>query len=247
MAAYAVVTLAVVTALEAGRPAGPLPGAAATFPAEMLQRFAVFTRGSYIAQLPSRFEDYTLNGIVLLPLTAPFIVSLFLLGALAGRLGWLTHPQRHPRVWRNARLIGWASAPAAAIGAVLNFVALRDTPGDPPYLGVAFAQASFGLMALYVAAIVAWRDKAPVAAAIRWLAPAGRMPLTNYLMQSLLMGLLLSGWGLGWGASLRHAELALLALGIVAAQIVASRAWMARFGQGPVEALWRRWTYPRVA
>jgi uncharacterized membrane protein YeiB len=30
-------------------------------------------------------------------------------------------------------------------------------------------------------------------------------------------------------------------------QIVASRAWIARFGQGPVEALWRRATYgPRA-
>jgi uncharacterized protein len=57
------------------------------------------------------------------------------------------------------------------------------------------------------------------------------------------MGALLSGWGLGWGAALGKAQLALLALAIVAVQIAASRAWIARFGQGPVEALWRRVTY----
>jgi uncharacterized protein len=69
------------------------------------------------------------------------------------------------------------------------------------------------------------------------------MPLTNYIVQSVVMGLLLSGWGFGLGAVLGRAELALLALVIVAAQLVASRAWIARFGQGPLEAVWRRVTY----
>jgi uncharacterized protein len=96
---------------------------------------------------------------------------------------------------------------------------------------------------LYVALIVRWRDTPAMRAAIAWLAPAGRMPLTNYIMQSLIMGALLSGWGLALGASLRHAELALLALAIVFVQVVASRIWIARFGTGPMEALWRRATY----
>jgi uncharacterized protein len=78
---------------------------------------------------------------------------------------------------------------------------------------------------------------------IAWLAPAGRMPLTNYIAQSVAMGLLLSGWGLGLGASASRAELALLALAIVAVQLVASRAWIGRFGEGPLEAVWRRATY----
>jgi uncharacterized protein len=82
---------------------------------------------------------------------------------------------------------------------------------------------------------------------IRCLAPAGRMPLTNYVAQSFVMGLLLSGWGLGLGAVFSRAELALLALAIVAVQIVASRAWIARFGQGPLEAMWRRATYGKEA
>jgi uncharacterized protein len=69
------------------------------------------------------------------------------------------------------------------------------------------------------------------------------MPLTNYIAQSVAMGLLLSGWGFGLGASASRAELALLALAIVAVQLVASRAWIGRFGEGPLEAVWRRATY----
>jgi len=69
------------------------------------------------------------------------------------------------------------------------------------------------------------------------------MPLTNYLMQAVILGALLTGWGLGWGAHLGRAELALLALAIVAVQIVVSRWWIGCVGQGPIEALWRRVTY----
>jgi uncharacterized protein len=69
------------------------------------------------------------------------------------------------------------------------------------------------------------------------------MPLTNYLLQSCAMGALLSGWGLGLGAEMSRAQLALLGVALVAAQLLASRAWIMRFGQGPLEAAWRAWTY----
>ena len=212
-------------------------------PAELLDHFALGVGGSWIEQLGPRIEDYLslLSNVLLTGF--PFIVGLFLLGALAGRLGWLTRPERYPRLWRAATWIGLAALPFAAVAAWLNYRSTLTTPGD--IRAVAYGLASFGsgLACLYVALIVRARDMPSVRAAIRWLAPAGRMPLTNYLMQSVISGVLLTGWGFGLAARLRHAELALLALGIALAQIAASRWWIARFGQGPVEALWRQATY----
>ncbi len=40
-------------------------------------------------------------------------------------------------------------------------------------------------------------------------------------------------------------ELALLAVAIVVVQLLLSRLWIGAFGQGPVEALWKRATYRR--
>lgn len=221
-------------------PADDAPNAEA-----MQARFALYATGSYAAQWTARLEDYgwaTVSGAVF---GLPLLLGLFTLGALAGRLGWLTHPQRHPRVWRAAVWIGLAALPFAVAGAWLNLVAASEARLDT--LGFTLASLGIPLAALYLAAIVRWRAAPPVAAAIRWLAPAGRMPLTNYLLQSVLMGVLLSGWGLGWGAALGRGELALLALAIVVAQVAASRLWIARFGSGPVEALWRAFTYGRSA
>jgi uncharacterized protein len=76
-----------------------------------------------------------------------------------------------------------------------------------------------------------------------WLVPVGRMALTNYPMQSLLLMLVLQGVGLGWGAHLSHAGLMLLAGAIMLLQLVWSHWWMARHAMGPVEALWRRYTH----
>ncbi len=78
---------------------------------------------------------------------------------------------------------------------------------------------------------------------VAWLAPAGRMPLTNYLLQSVAMGALLSGWGLALGITASYAETSALALGVFLLQLVVSRWWLARHAQGPLEAVWRAWTY----
>jgi uncharacterized protein len=85
----------------------------------------------------------------------------------------------------------------------------------------------------------------------RWLRPlrdAGRMPLTNYLLQTALASFLFYGWGLGWwNAAGPAAETALAVVLFVAVQLPLSSAWMKRFRYGPLEGIWRRFTYGRPA
>lgn len=209
-------------------------------PQEMLQRLATYTTASWLDQLPLRAGDYASLLANTLLGAGPFVVALFLLGALAGRQGWLARPQRHPRVRRAAVRFGMLGLVVSATAAWINTGVALEQPDDPSPLGTVLMFLGFPLMALYVAAIVRWRDAPPVRAAIAWLAPAGRMPLTNYLLQSVAMGALLSGWGLGLGASLGHAALAGIALAIAAVQVLVSRAWIASGRAGPVETLWRR-------
>lgn len=228
---------------EGLRQAFPPQDDPAQVPDGALERLTAYVQGSYLEQVGPRIGDFlsVLGSTALLGV--PQIMALFLLGAVAGRLGWLARPERHPRVWRAAGRIGLLALPVAVAGAWINFETMRDSPGDPGAVGTALQSLSAPLAGLYVAAFVRWQQAPAVRRFIVWLAPAGRMPLTSYLAQSALMGLLLSGWGFGLGAELGRAELALLALVIVVVQVAASRAWMARFGEGPLEALWRRVTY----
>jgi len=228
--------------LEVGRQDAQIDGES-TLPLSTMHAFLVYTEGGFVEQLGTRLDDYF--GVLLssLSLSIPQIVGLFLLGVLAGRLGWFARPERHARLWEAATWLGLLAVPFAAYGEWLNYEAVRNRPGDASSAGFLLQFFGSALACFYVAALVRLRNSPPVARLIHWMAPAGRMPLTNYLVQSVLMGLLLSGWGLGLGAELNRTELALLALGIVPAQWVISRWWIARFGKGPMEAWWARATY----
>lgn len=240
LVAYGVITAVMAAGL--GLYDRAVPPKSTQIPAEALTRFAAASEGSYPQYLSGNVSDY-LSMLGAAPLALPFVLGMFLLGALAARQGWLTRPERHTRLWRRVAWLGAAMLPLAAVLGWAAFDSLRQWPellGGMPFVALAL---TFPITGLYLAWILAKRDAGWMRAVIDWLAPAGRMPLTNYLSQSVLMGLLLSGWGLGWGKDLGVAALSLLALCIVLVQMVTSRIWMARFGTGPVEALWKRATY----
>jgi uncharacterized protein len=241
--AFALLTIASALLFELSRHALPAGVDPAQLPDSAIERLTVYTQAGFVPQIGVRLGDFlgVLGAIAVL--AVPQLMGLFLLGALAGRLGWLAQPLRHARLWRSATWIGLAALPFAAAGAWLNFVMMRDAPGDPGFIGYALQNAGSLLACLYVAAFVRNQHRPAMQRMIAWLAPAGRMPLTNYIAQSIVMGALLSGWGLGLGDQLSRAALALLALAIVGLQLAVSRRWIARFGQGPLEALWGRATY----
>ena len=77
------------------------------------------------------------------------------------------------------------------------------------------------------------------------LTAAGRCAFTNYIGTSVLMGAIFCGWGLGLGPEMPRVWLpAFVLLGWVA-MLSWPRWWLARYGQGPLEALWRRLSLPR--
>jgi uncharacterized protein len=71
------------------------------------------------------------------------------------------------------------------------------------------------------------------------------MALTNYLMQSLVIGFVLFGVGPGLALAGKIGTSAIF--GIVCTffivQMLISRWWLSRFAQGPAEWLWRALTY----
>jgi uncharacterized protein len=78
-----------------------------------------------------------------------------------------------------------------------------------------------------------------------WAAPVGRMAFSNYLAQSLIMGVIFYGYGFGlFGRTSVTAALA-IALAVYAAQAALSAWWLKRWRYGPVEWLWRSLMYGR--
>src|SRR5690606_3228321 len=78
---------------------------------------------------------------------------------------------------------------------------------------------------------------------LAWLAPAGRMALSNYLLQSIVCTSVFYGYGFGYFEQLPRAWQPLFVLLLFALQVLWSRWWLSRFRFGPMEWLWRALTY----
>ena len=130
---------------------------------------------------------------------------------------------------------------------------LARASGALPYLAQIYDmldQFVASLSLLYVAALVglARHARASLLAAriIGLIAACGRLALTNYLTQSLMMVLLLSSLGFGLASQAPFTRLALWGVVIVIGEAAASALYLRFFSTGPVEWLWRRLTYGRV-
>jgi uncharacterized protein len=74
------------------------------------------------------------------------------------------------------------------------------------------------------------------------------MPLTNYLLQTLIGVTLFYHWGFGlWGKVGPALDLLLAVAIFFVIQVPLTRWWLSRFQQGPMEYLWRVLTYGRGA
>ena len=175
------------------------------------------------------------------------LVSMFLLGAWFVRSGVMDDTARHLAFFRKLALYGLPLG--IGIGMLTGFIAISHTPGDRhDGWGIARGLVMLGNLPAclgYVGLVVTMLHSRTAASRIRVLAPLGRMALTNYLLQSLVCVAFFYGFGLGrWG--LPRAEQVLFVAAVFAAQVAFSHWWLARFRYGPMEWLWRGFTYRQV-
>ncbi len=148
--------------------------------------------------------------------------------------------------WRK-----WAWAGLVA-GLALNLAAglLVWSRGFPPYLtqGIFFGFSNLANIPLLLGGTVLlarWAARPHGGWLAERLVLAGRMALSNYVGTSLVMVLVFHGWAGGLFGTLHRGEMLLVVLLGWGLMLSFSRAWLARFSQGPLEWLWRCLTYWR--
>jgi uncharacterized protein len=187
------------------------------------QAFVSWLLGGWPYSIGTRIENWRI----------PKVLGIMLIGMILGRrlvVGTLLGDRR--RLWA-ALLAG------VAVGAPLSIL-YAATPGASQ-TSLAAILGTVPLAFAYAAGFVLIWDRARPA--LRLLAWPGRMALTNYLMHSLLGIILFYGIGFGLVGRLGPPGFYAIAVAIFAVQILLSRWWLERFGQGPMERLWRRLTY----
>jgi uncharacterized protein len=175
----------------------------------------------------------------------PIIFGMFLLGLFAAKHRLFHHAPDHQGFFR--RVLLWAG-PVGLIGNTVFFLSSDAQSENPASLWFVAGTAglSLGATALalfYVSGLTLLAQRESWLPRLAWLAPVGRMALTNYLAQSLICTTIFYSYGLALFGRVGPTAGLLLTFGIFIAQIFWSRWWMSRFRFGPAEWLWRRLTY----
>jgi len=81
---------------------------------------------------------------------------------------------------------------------------------------------------------------------LKFFAPVGEMTLTHYLMHSVLAIFIFYGVGLGLGGTIGPLIFIPLAIFIFVMQVIFSKIWLRFFTYGPLELVWKQFTYGKA-
>jgi uncharacterized protein len=203
----------------------------------------VYGSGSFLDILAFRSAE---TGRFILPLLlsiVPQTAGLMLCGIAAWRSGVVREPHRY------RHLLWTICVSALAIGGTVTSLqvfsnATGRTLAIPSgllrlcsYIPLAFS---------YAAGVLLWIPTARVTGITALVASVGQMALTNYLTQSVVLGVIFYGYGFGLFGRLGSAPAALIGISLYTGQLFVSRMWLRRYRFGPVEWLWRSVTYGRM-
>ena len=206
----------------------------------------IMSQGSYAETVLLRAREF-LDKAAGDASSATVLIAMFLLGTWFVRSGVMENTAAHLKFFRK---LAWIALPLGiGLGLLGSLIAVTHIPGEQ-HDGFMFAS---GLKMLgnlpacvgYVGLVVLMLHSKTAFSKINVLAPVGRMALTNYLTQSLIGTFYFYGYGLGhWGMG-RAAQVAFVVI-VFALQVIFSHWWLARFRYGPMEWVWRAFTYGKT-
>lgn len=181
-------------------------------------------------------------------------LPLIMLGLAFGQYRVFESYTRNKRKWMTAAILSfvatsviavflWQQAPDAGLSSYIEGYNLTETQIATNMAFYEFADLSMALSPVfaifYISSLVLLE---PVAR--KWLSPLhsfGRMALTNYIGQSIILVSLLAFIPVDTIVSYKVA--AIVCSVVVGVQIIASSLWLRVFNYGPLEWLWRCGTY----
>jgi len=201
--------------------------------------------GGWLEQMPARALAAFVIQLVGIPLYLVwFSGGLMFLGMAGARTGYLLG-EKSVGLYRKLALI---CVPAGLLLGVIGKI-IAKSQMDRTELLMTFLFVGYGAILVtacgYLNLLLWWSKRSPGGAVWNSLADVGQMALSNYLLQSILFGLIFHGHGLGLSDELPYGVVLLVCPILWLIGISVSRWWLDRYRFGPVEWLWRRLTYLR--
>lgn len=175
----------------------------------------------------------------------PEILPMFLCGLYVGRKRIMENLSAHRKKLRRVMIAGFIIGAVVYAGrlALISFVEWPSSQVHPISMLLRFSWSvhAWGFAASYAGAILLLMQKRRIRQLAKPLAAVGRMSLTNYLSQAVIIVPICIAFDLY--DKVTPSGGLLLALGVALFQIPMSVIWLRFFRFGPAEWLWRSITY----
>ena len=201
----------------------------------------IYSDGNYVQVLALRMQEYyaflNINAFYYLPK----VVGIVIMGFVASR------NDLYHLIIKNRKRSLLILAVLTILSIIIYFGYEKIVDFSSPFANALY-MFGYEVMNLFIAStyifiILLISSFHTVSKALKPVAFMGRMSLTNYLMQSLIMAVLFYGWGFGLFGQTNIVMLVCIALGIFVVQMIWSVLWFRSKKQGPLEKLWRDFSY----
>jgi uncharacterized protein len=201
------------------------------------EALANYQNGTVSEIFRQRFNDwYMANNLASLPVMIISILPLFLIGGGAAKLKWLEAPKKH---WRWLRILMISGLAGGMAFKLVPYILGQNLATD-------YMQDIFGgpLLAIgYGLGIALLAEKTKMKKILYPFSYIGKLSMSNYLFQSIIATFIFYHYGLGFYGKVSVLTGTILVILIYLLQIVLSRLWISTFYYGPVEWVWRSFTY----
>jgi uncharacterized protein len=184
------------------------------------------------------FVSLFFTGLLILPVYC-FLITL---GLIAGRYARLIKAKQIELLWQHVSrwLYPLAIGTAIANKEFALLAAQSNNSGNLEWWLIGTI-ANPIISACYVLLFTRWALANPKARLLSWLAAVGQLSLSNYLLQSIILCLLLHPYGLGLGGKFQQFGLTGLAVAVYLVLAIVSVQYQRLGRAGPFESLWRRY------
>lgn len=197
---------------------------------------AIYGEGTMTQIIAQRLNDY-IGSILNMVVFYPQVLGMFLMGAYFCKRRILHEVQKNRKGIIKLVVIG------GSLGLVLQLVmSLAD--GLPSWGEAVALFVGAPLLTLgYIGAFALLYQNTSWQKVLNLFSYPGKMAFTNYLLQSILCGLIFYSYGLGWYGTIEPIWQMVMVVVIFALQAIFSRVWLKRLPIGPFEYIWRLFTY----
>lgn len=177
----------------------------------------------------------------------PKVIGMFVLGLYVGRNMIYANPEQHKMLLKKVQRWGFILGIPASLAFAWFELDEYHLPKAAGLLDTfAYALSVVPLSLAYTSTFCLLWLKPDWKKRLMIFSPAGRMALTNYLMQSILGVTIYYGIGFGLGGKFGPTLFYPIAIAVFCLQVWLSKLWLTYFRFGPAEWIWRMLTYGKL-